>query len=338
MRILFAGSPEIALPSLEAAAALSLEGVCQLAGILTNPDAPRGRRGVPGPTPVGAAGAALAARFAAAGAPPPALLKPERLGAEAREAAATLRPDLLVCFAYGRIFGPRFLDLFPRGGINIHPSLLPKYRGPTPIPAAILNRDTETGITIQKLAPEMDAGDILVQEGIPLSGRETSAGLSETVAEKSALLLAALLRRLAEGPVEGRPQNHAEATYCSLLTREEGFIDWQAGAEEIDARIRAFTPWPLCLTRHGELELYILRGRPLGNPDTAPSALPAAGPSAPSPALPGTVLGVDKQGGILIQTGNGIFAAERLQYRTRKALEWRDFLNGAKDFIGSRLI
>jgi methionyl-tRNA formyltransferase len=259
-----------------------------------------------------------------------------------------LRPDLLVSFAYGRIFGPRFLEIFPLGGINIHPSLLPKYRGPSPIPAAILNRDTETGISIQKLAPEMDAGDILVQERIPLSGRETAGALSGIAAERGAALLSALLSALpstmpdalprrsgacrnGRSLPEGTPQNHAEATYCSLLSREEGFIDWRAGAEDIDARIRAFTPWPLCMTRQGELELYILRGRPYG------AAAGIAGGGGPAAAEPGTVLGIDKQAGILIQTGNGIFAAERLQYRTRKALEWRDFLNGAKDFIGSRL-
>ncbi|MDR2404270.1 MAG: methionyl-tRNA formyltransferase [Spirochaetaceae bacterium] len=328
MRILFAGTPGIALPSLEAVARLSLEGVCELAGILTNPDAPRGRHGTPESSEVGAAGEALAARFTAADRTPPVLLKPERLGKEAREAAAALGPDLLVSFAYGRIFGPRFLEIFPLGGINIHPSLLPKYRGPSPIPAAILNRDAETGISIQKLAPEMDAGDILARERIPLSGRETTGMLSGIAAERGAALLAALLRRSGGSLPEGTPQNHGEATRCSLLSREDGFIDWRRDAEHIDARIRAFTPWPLCMTRQGELELYILRGRCYGA---------AAGPAEGRGPEPGTVLGVDKQAGILIQTGNGVFAAERLQYKTRKALEWREFLNGARDFIGSRL-
>jgi methionyl-tRNA formyltransferase len=308
-----------------------LEGICELAGILTNPDSPRGRHGGAEPSEVGAAGEALAVRFAAAGRTPPVILKPERLGREAREAAAALRPDLLVSFAYGRIFGPRFLETFPLGGINIHPSLLPKYRGPAPIPAAILHREAETGISIQKLAPEMDAGDILVQEKIPLSGRETTADLSGIAAEKGAAMLAGLLRRPGGLSLPGTPQDHAGATYCSLLSREDGVIDWRAGAEDIDARIRAFTPWPLCVTRHGELELYILRGRPREG-----TAEQAGVPASPA-AGPGAVLGVDKQAGILIQTGNGIFAAERLQYRTRKALEWREFLNGAKDFIGSRL-
>jgi methionyl-tRNA formyltransferase len=184
----------------------------------------------------------------------------------------------------------------------------------------------------------MDAGDILAQETFPLTGRETAAALGDTAAQKGAALLITVIQALAgvetgnggpaTGGLEARPQNPAEASYCSLITREDGRLDWNADVRDIDARIRAFTPWPLCLTRHGENELYILEGRPLEG--TIPPAIPAN-------ALPGTVLGIDKKQGILIQTGNGIFAAERQQYRTRKALEWRAFLNGAQDFIGSHL-
>jgi methionyl-tRNA formyltransferase len=308
-----------------------MEDVCEVVGALTNPDTPKGRRGTPEPTEVGAAAEALSAALRERGKPGLAVLKPEKLDAGAREAAGALKPDLLVSFAYGRIFGPRFLDLFPLGGINIHPSLLPKYRGPTPIQAAILNRDAETGVSIQRLALEMDAGDILARERFPLTGRETAASLSGIAAQRSAALLVPLVRQLAGGGIAGTPQNHAEAVYCRLLTKEDGRIDWNAGAPEIDARIRAFTPWPLCLTRHGEADLYILEGRP--REDAGP---PDAAISAGKPA-PGTVLGIDKGRGILIQTGNGIYAAQRLQYRTKKALEWRSFLNGAPGFIGSRL-
>jgi methionyl-tRNA formyltransferase len=323
MRILFAGSPGIALPALEALINPEMAGICRLAGVLTNPDSPRGRHGRPEPTEVGAALPGLAARLAEQGRPAPALLRPEKLDQEARDAVAALKPDLLVSFAYGRIFGPKFLALFPRGGINIHPSLLPKYRGPTPIQAAILNREEETGISIQALALEMDAGDILVQERFPLSGRETAAALGEQAAQKSAALLPPLLREIARGEVPGRPQNPGEAVYCSLITKEMGRIDWSRDARDIDAQVRAFTPWPRCLTRQGIRDLYILEGRPYaGSGETE---------------APGTVLGVDKNRGILIQTGKGIFAAERLQYPTKKALDWRTFLNGAQGFIGSRL-
>jgi methionyl-tRNA formyltransferase len=332
LRILFAGSPEIAVPALEALLSPDLEeeGI-ELVGVLTNPDSPRGRHGVPEPTAVGAAAEALSEVLASGGKPPLVQLKPPRLDAQARDAAAALRPDLLISFAYGRIFGPKFLALFPLGGINIHPSLLPKYRGATPIPAAILGRDWETGITIQRLAPEMDAGDILAQERFPLNGRETTGTLGETAGRRGAAMLPAVVRGLARGGLRGKPQNPGEATYCGLITREDGLLDWTGAAADIDARIRAFTPWPLCRTRHGGRELYILEGEPWVAED------PAAGPATGPAAYPGTVLGIDKGRGILIQTGNGVFAARRLQYAGRKALEWRAFLNGVRDFIGSRL-
>ena len=327
MRILFAGSPEIAVPSLEILARLSLEtGSFEAAGILTNPDSPKGRHGTPEPTPVGASAAVWAETFEARGRPPPVLLKPEKLNAGVRETVAALKPDLLVSFAYGRIFGPQFLALFPRGGVNIHPSLLPKYRGPTPIQAAILGGDRETGITIQRLAPEMDAGDILAQERFPLNGRETTPVLSGLVAGKAPVLLERVLWDFYRGSPAGRPQNSREASYCSLLSKEDGRIDWRRGAGDIDAQVRAFTPWPLAWTEHGGQALHILEGQPR----EAPGSL--------AREAPGTVLGVDKQGGILVQTGDGVFIVSRLQYRARKALQWRVFLNGVRDFIGSRLI
>lgn len=346
MRILFAGSPGIAVPALEALVELELStSEFQVAGVLSNPDSPRGRRGTPEATEVATAAALLSDRLRQGGRAPLIVLKPERLDASAREAAAALEPDLLLSFAYGKIFGPRFLSLFPRGGINIHPSLLPKYRGAAPIPAAIMNRDRETGITIQRLAREMDAGDILLQEPFPLNGRETTASLSGLAALKSAALLPGALRALVRGELPGRPQNHGAATYCSLITKEEGRIDWSQSAAGIDARIRAFTPWPLCFTGHGEQDLFILEGKAREGP-LAEGELPVGGASAsrsaPSPGKagffePGRVLGVDKTRGILIQTGDGILEVTRLQYRTKKALEWRAFLNGAKGFTGSLL-
>jgi methionyl-tRNA formyltransferase len=319
MRILFAGSPAIAVLSLEAIAALSGEGFT-LAGLLTKTDSPKGRSGKPEPTEC----AAAAGRFLT----PIPLLKPEKLDSAAREQAAALKPDLLVSFAYGKIFGPQFLALFPLGGINIHPSLLPQYRGPTPIPAAILNREAVTGITIQRLAAEVDSGDILVQETVPLNGRETTATLSETMAKKAAELLPATLRGIAGGTLTARPQDHGAATYCSLIKKEDGLIDWSRSAAEIDAQIRAFDPWPLSWTTHGELQLFVLKAEALkSGPENADNA----------PALPGQVLGKDKDKGILIQTGAGILAVSELQYRTKKALEWKAFINGARNFMGARL-
>jgi methionyl-tRNA formyltransferase len=256
-----------------------------------------------------------------------AILKPEKLDGAVREAVAALKPDLLVSFAYGKIFGPKFLALFPLGGVNVHPSLLPRFRGASPIQAAILAGDAVTGVCVQRLAVEMDAGDVLARETITLTGRETTASLSDIASETGAALLAGLIRRAAE--TERLPEGEAqqgEAVYCSHITGDRGRIDWNNSAEAIDRQIRAFTPWPLCLTRCGSSELYILAGRPYDG-----------GAELPCGAAPGTVLAGDRDWGILIQTGEGIFAAEKLQYRTKKALDWRAFLNGARGFMGTCL-
>jgi methionyl-tRNA formyltransferase len=316
MRILFAGSPAIAVPALSAIAALGdTDKDFVLAGLLTNPDSPRGRSNRPEPTDC----AVAAQRFSVP------LLKPEKLDGVARKQTAALKPDILVSFAYGTIFGPKYLALFPLGGINIHPSLLPRYRGPTPITSAIINRETVTGITIQRLAAAMDAGDILIGEEVPLNGRETTASLSETMAKKAAEMLPATLRGIADGTLSGRPQDHTAATYCSLLEKKDGLIDWTRSAAEIDARIRAFDPWPLSWTLHGEEHLFILKAEVLE--DAPPSPIP----------LPGKVLGKDKNKGILIQTGKGILAVSELKYRTKKAMDWKAFLNGARNFFDARL-
>ncbi|MDR1575062.1 MAG: methionyl-tRNA formyltransferase [Treponema sp.] len=329
MRILFAGSPAIAVPALEALFALCAQsaGGFELAGLLTRADSPKGRSGKSEPTELALAAGRLNSALAAGKAPFP-ILKPEKLDEGARRQAAALEADLLVSFAYGRIFGPKFLALFPCGGINIHPSLLPQYRGPTPIQAAILGRETETAVTIQKLAAQMDSGDILAQERLPLDGRETAASLSEKAARKAAEMLPPALTSIAEGTIQARPQDHAGASYCSRIDREAGLIDWAASAPEIDARIRAFDPWPLSWTTHRRRRLFILAAAPLDAGDLPPEA---------APAPPGLVLGTDRKRGILVRTGRGILAVSVLQYEAKKALEWKAFLNGVRDFTGSRL-
>jgi len=322
VRILFAGTPAIAVPCLKAISEMELEGKSvALAGILTNPDRPR-KHGQAEPSDVSAAASALDAVRKERGLAPITQLKSEKLDALAREEAAALKPELLVSFAYGRIFGPRFLALFPLGGINIHPSLLPKYRGASPIPAAILNREKETGVCIQKLAAEMDSGGIIASLKLELSGRETTASLSETASEKAALLLRELLLDFVPRTARARPQE-GEIIYCREIKKEAGLIDWCKSAAEIDAQIRAYTPWPLSFTRRGKDTLIILE---------AEAVQAGAKPAAP----PGTVLGKDSRG-ILIQTGDGILAVTRLQWQTKKALDWKAFCNGERDFSGIRL-
>jgi len=316
MRVLFAGSPAIAVPVLDAL--FKVKGI-EVAGVLTNPDSPKGRSGTLKPTEIGEAAARQQKEY---GAEFP-VLKPAKLDSRAREQVSALTCDLLISFAYGRIFGPKFLSLFPLGGINIHPSLLPKYRGPSPVQAAILNRDAVTGISIQRLALQMDNGDILFQEQFPLTGNETTLALEEIMARKAAAAIGGTLVKIAAGETFGAAQNHEEASYCRLITREDALLDWKSGALEIDAAIRAFFPWPLCRTIHKGHELFILKA--------------GLYKGSAVQGMPGQVLGIDKHDGILIQTGDGIIAAAELQYQAKKALFWKDFFNGARGFTGSIL-
>ena len=229
MRILFAGTPAIAVPSLE-----RLVRDFEVCGVITNPDkrTGRGRNVVPPVVKV------TAQKF---GIP---VLQFASLKKDAREAVRVLHPHILIVFAYGRIFGPQFLSLFPMGGFNIHPSLLPRYRGSSPLVSAILAGDTETGITVQTIAPVMDTGDIVKQIVHPLSGRETTASLSIWAASESASLISEVLEDMTNGALSPYPQNNAEATYCKKITKEDGLIHWSEYAECIERKIRAFTPWP----------------------------------------------------------------------------------------------
>lgn len=314
MRVLFAGTSDIAVPSLRAIA----DSDHELVGVLTAPDRVRGR--------------GRSVRFSAVknlalelGVP---VLQPESLRSEARREVAGLEPDVLACFAYGKIFGPRFLALFPRGGLNVHPSLLPRHRGPAPIPAAILAGDTETGVTIQELALEMDAGDILAQERIPLTGAETTASLGETVAPLGGRLLVDVLDALERGEARPVPQDPAQATYTSLVKKEDGRIDWRESAHAIDRMVRAYIPWPKAFTTWEGERLNVLEAVPIGRATEEGEA---------GEPVPGRVLRVDTENGVLVETGNGLLALRKLQLQSRKPLEWRSFLNGVHGFLGAVL-
>jgi len=309
-----------------------------LAGVLTNQDSMRGRRGREEPTDISAAASELDVLRKERGLPPIPQLKPEKLDGRVRQEVAALAPDLLVSFACGHFFGPRFLALFPLGGINIHPSLLPRYRGASPIPAAILAREKETGICIQKLAPEMDAGDILAADCFKLSGQETTLSLCETVAGRAAVLLRELLLKFDSRLSGARPQE-GEPVYCCQIKREAGLIDWNRSAVEIDAQIRAYTPWPLSFTRLGKDTLFILEARPMEAMKTFSEAeMVMKEDKTVSPTVsPGTVLGMDSEKGVLIQTGDGVLIVSRLQLQAKKALDWKAFGNGRRDFAGARL-
>ena len=320
MNILYAGSPDISAKVLEDLYLLTENSSdFNIVGVLTNPPSAKGRHKELVPTEV----AQIAIKYQLP------VLEPEKLDADLREKVRALNPDILVCFAYGKLFGPKFMALFPQGGINLHPSLLPKYRGCAPVPAAILNQEEKTGITVQKLALEMDSGDVLLQVKIPLDFTETSESLLNDAANRGGELFYKVLCDIRDGKANGVPQDSSQATYCEMLKKEDGLIDWAKSAKEISAKIRAYYPWPSSFTVYKDLQLKIHRATVFQGE--------YSGEASSENSVPGTVLGLDKKSGILIQTGDGILAVENLQLQAKKAMDFKDFLNGNKDFIGSKL-
>ena len=313
MRVLFAGTPSLAVPALERIARAH-----QVVGVLTAPDRPSGRGRAPAPSPVKEAACALGLT----------VMQPARLDDAFRREVAAVSPQVLVVAAFGRIFRREFLDLFPQGGINLHPSLLPRFRGPSPVSAVILAGDAETGVTIQRIALKFDTGDILAQERYPLTGTETTASLTEALAERGAALMASVLAAIDTGtPPAPIVQNDAEATYCHVLKKEEGAVLWEESARVIDRKVRAFDPWPRAATSISGESLLLLKSH----------VYPGTLGSETSGAQPGTVLSSDKEHGILVQTGEGVLAVERLQMQFKKPTDWRSFLNGHPEIIGTRL-
>lgn len=317
MRILFAGSPDIAVPTLLAVAERH-----RVVGLLTNPESAKGRgRGIL-PTAV-----ASAARERLGSELP--ILAFDRLDGNAREAVAALEPDLLLAFAYGKIFGPKFLALFPWGGVNVHPSLLPRHRGSSPIQQAILDRDGETGVSIQRIALEMDSGDILAVEKIALDGRETTGTLSERCAALGARLASSVLDALEGGQVSASPQVGVPS-YCRKIAKEDGLIDWNLSSLDIDTRIRAFDPWPGTYSYLGGQRLNILEAQPCHEYGASPEYRALL--NAPA----GTIIGMDKAKGIIVKTGEGLIALRKLQFAARKVLSYREFANGMRNLEGLR--
>ena len=308
MKILFAGTPDIAVPSLKALAA-----EFNVVAVLTSPDkvSGRGRKITPSPVKKAALNLDLP------------VLQPASLGSEARRQVLETGSHLLVVFAYGRIFGPKFLALFPGGGINMHPSALPLYRGPSPLTAAILAGDEKTALTVQRISLDMDAGDLISQTPFLLEGCETTASLTESIASAAAPELVKAVNEISSGLVRAVPQNHSNATYCRIIRKEDGIIDWENSAAEIERRVRAYKPWPKTRTMLGSDSLVILES--------------SIYQGIREESVPGMVLGVDKSQGILIQTGNGILAVTHLQLASRKPLDFRSFLNGVKLEQGSIL-
>lgn len=335
LKVLFGGSPACAAKALElilkdSAMSNSVpEEEYKIVGVLTNPPSAQGRHKELIPTEV----EQYAIIWNRARNDNLAVFTPEHIKELEREQIASLEPDIFVCFAYGHILGPKFFSLFKFGGINLHPSLLPKYRGATPVNAAILNCDDETGFSIQKMALGMDEGDILYQQKERLTGTETAEQVLKNSALYGGMNITQILRKIAKtGKLPASFPQEGKASYCSIIKKEDGKINWNNSAEKIDAQIRAYTPWPGCFTTSGNLQLKILKARAASKVAAQDSSVVKN-----TSAVPGTVLEYNKQRGILIQTGNGVLIATELQWQAKKAMDYKSFMNGARNFIGTVL-
>jgi methionyl-tRNA formyltransferase len=316
LRIAFAGTPDFALPALRALAAMP----CRLVGVLTQPDRPagRGRSLQPGPVK------RLALEF---GLP---VAQPARLHSAAEQAELRAwSPELLVVVAYGLILPPAVLELPRLGCLNIHASLLPRWRGAAPIQRAILAGDRDSGVTLMRMEAGLDTGPLLAQRTLPIGARMNSAELHDALAALGADMLAPLIAELEAGRCVPRPQPAAGVSYAAKLAKSEARIDWSRDALSIDRQVRAFNPWPVAETQFDGEQLRIWRALPLA----APAAVVPAG-TAPGTA-PGTVLGlIDER--LHVATGAGVLAIEQLQVAGRRVLGAREFAN-ARALAGARL-
>ncbi len=251
MRVVFFGTPRFAIPSLEAL----LDAGFEVPLVVTQPDRPVGRSGRPRPSPV--------AEIALSRGLP--IERPERLRGNTGlfERLADARPDAIAVVAYGKILPSEILDLPPLGCVNVHASLLPRHRGASPIAAAILAGDHETGIVTMKIVPELDAGPIYLESRTPIGERENTEILSGRLARSGAQLLIATLRGLEEGSLVPKPQV-GDPTFTRPIRREDARVDWNEPAVAIDRRLRAFTPWPGLYATLGGERVKLLELEPAG--------------------------------------------------------------------------
>jgi len=319
-RVVFFGSPTFAIPSLEALTAIAVP----LVVVVTQPDKPagRGHRVVSPPVSVWAKQHGIPVFQ------PKGLKRPEN-----RAFLDPLKPDLLVVVAYGKILPAELLDLPTRGAVNVHASLLPRYRGPAPIAASLLAGDTETGVTIMVLDEGMDTGPILAQERIPIAADDTTETLGRKLSALGAQLLVPTLERWLSGNLSPAPQDDRRATICRMLSKEDGRIDWTKPAVEIERMIRAYTPWPGAWT---EWKIPDDRRQPRRLRIHRASALSSILDHAA--AVPGTVVR-QRDGRILVLAGSGsALLLHTIQLQDRSLVEAEAFTRGSPAFLGSPLI
>lgn len=311
MRIVYMGTPACAATSLEAL----IGGPDEVVGVVTQPDRPSGRGQAPTPSPV---------RQAAERRGIPVLTPVKMKDPSLLEQLAGWCPDLVVVVAYGRILPRSILDLAPLGCVNVHYSLLPKYRGAAPMQWAILQGEAVTGVTTMRLVAEMDAGPVLLSETAALDPGETVPTLEAKLVPVGARLLLRTVAGLKQGTLAARPQDPAGVTFAPMLKKEDGLIDWTRPAPEIERRVRAFTPWPSAFT-YWQGKLVKVHGASL-----------AAGDAARAPEPPGTVLRADGAG-LHMVTGAGALILTELQMEGRKRMPAAAFLRGVGLRAGMRL-
>ena len=306
MKIIFMGTPAFAVPVLQRL----LDAEQDVMAVYSQPDRPSGRGKKLSPTPV--------KQFALENGldiRQPRSLRPEDVQTE----LASLSPDVIIVAAYGLFLPPAVLELPPLGCLHIHPSLLPKYRGPSPVVTAILNGDDVTGVTIMKLDEGMDSGPILAQREVSIGGDERAPELTNRLFALGADLLIDTLHVWASGQVEARQQNDHHATITSLVKKEDGEIDWTHSAKLIARMVRAYQPWPGTFTYwNGKLLKIVTASATEGE------------------VLPGKVIspGDDRLG---IGSSDGVLEVTSLQIEGKKAMTAKEFLQGYQEFVGAEL-
>ena len=302
LKIGFAGTPQFALPALRAL----LASRHRVVGVLTQPDRPAGRGRELRASPV-----KLLAQEARLPLAQPATLKT----AEGRAALAEWRPELLVVVAYGLILPPVVLELPRLGCLNIHGSLLPRWRGAAPIQRAILAGDTETGVSIMRLEAGLDTGPVLLERRHPIGIQDTAGDIHDALSELGAAALLEAIDGLLAHKLLPRPQPVQGVTYAAKIEKAEAPLDWTASASELDRKIRAFNPWPVAETMFAGESLRILRARIAAENGEH--------------ATPGTLLGLADDG-LRVACGQGVLAVRELQRAGKRPVSARDFANALR--------
>src|SRR6476660_9559652 len=309
MRIIFMGTPDFAVPSLEAL----LQSDDTVVGIVTQPDKPKGRGQTMAASPI----KQVAEKAGVPIAQPVKMKDPAFL-----DVLRAWQSDFIVVTAFGRILPQIILDLPSKGCVNVHGSLLPKYRGAGPIQWAVINGERETGITTMMMDAGMDTGAMLLQKRVAIDPDETAGSLSTKLAKVSGPLLIETLRRLKEGTLTPQPQDHSQATMAPLLKKEDGQIDWTASANEIANRIRGLSPWPGAFSYAGGERWTIWKAHPLQD--------------SSADGEPGTAVAVTKDA-VHIATGRGLLAVTELQPANSRRMSVQQYIAGHRLSPGFRL-